>query len=107
MKDRKEQIKQKVKELTANFLSRESNNTSLITVTDANISPDFKNATVFITVMPQSKEEEVLNFTKRQGKNLREYLKKNMHIKVIPFIVVAIDKGEKNRQKIDELLREK
>lgn len=105
MKDRKEQIKQKVKELTANFLSRESNNTSLITVTDANISPDFKNATVFITVMPQSKEEEVLNFTKRQGKNLREYLKKNMHIKVIPFIVVAIDKGEKNRQKIDELLR--
>lgn len=107
MKERKEQMKEILKELTATFLARESNNTSLITVTDANISPDFKNATVFITVMPTNKEEEVLNFTKRQGKHLREYLKKNMHIKIIPFITVAIDKGEKNRQRIDELLREK
>jgi len=30
-----------------------------------------------------------------------------MEIKIIPFIDIEIDKGEKNRQKIDELLREK
>ena len=107
MKERKEQMSTLLKELTATFLARENNNTSLITVTNADISPDFKRATIFITVMPESKEEPALFFAKRQRGNLRDYLKKNMHIKVIPFIVVAIDKGEKNRQKIDELLREK
>jgi len=30
-----------------------------------------------------------------------------MPIKIIPFLDVEIDLGEKNRQKIDELLREK
>jgi len=29
-----------------------------------------------------------------------------MEVKVIPFVEIAIDQGEKNRQKIDELLRE-
>jgi hypothetical protein len=28
-----------------------------------------------------------------------------MSTKIIPFLDVAIDKGEKNRQKIDELLK--
>ena len=35
----------------------------------------------------------------------REFLKKLMPIKIIPFLDAAIDQGEKNRQKIDELLR--
>lgn len=96
-----------LKELAATFLARENNNTSLITVTSANVSPDFKRATIFITVMPESKEEAALFFAKRQRGNMRDFLKKNMNIKVIPFVEIEIDKGEKNRQKIDELLREK
>ncbi|MBP9802853.1 MAG: ribosome-binding factor A [Candidatus Pacebacteria bacterium] len=96
-----------LKELAATFLARENNNTSLITVTSANVSPDFKRATIFITVMPESKEEAALFFAKRQRGNMRDFLKKNMNIKVIPFVEIEIDKGEKNRQKIDELLRAK
>jgi ribosome-binding factor A len=38
---------------------------------------------------------------------MREFLKKNMRTKIIPFVDFAIDLGEKNRQKIDELLRAK
>lgn len=96
-----------LKELAATFLARENNNTSLITVTSANVSPDFKRATIFITVMPESKEEAALFFAKRQRGNMRDFLKKNMNVKIIPFIEIEIDKGEKNRQKIDELLRAK
>lgn len=107
MKERKEQMNNILKELAATFLSRENNNTSLITVTSANVSPDFKRATIFITVMPESKEETALFFAKRQRGNMRDFLKKNMNIKVTPFLEVEIDRGEKNRQKIDELLREK
>lgn len=95
-----------IKELSATFLGREANNTSLITVTGATCSPDLKRATIFISVLPEGREHTALDFTKRKRRELREYLKKNLQIKNIPFIDVEIDQGEKNRQKIDELLRE-
>ncbi|MCC7160382.1 ribosome-binding factor A [Candidatus Nomurabacteria bacterium] len=104
---RNEKVANNIKELSAQFLGRENNRTSLITVTSATVSPDLKKATIFITVLPTSKEKNALDFVKRQRGDLREFLKKSMPIKVIPFIDVEIDEGEKNRQKIDELLRAK
>ena len=103
---RREKIANLIKELSANFLGRENNRTSLITVTGASVSPDLKRGTIFLTVMPESKEHDALEFAKRKRSELREFLKKNMTTKVIPFIDIAIDHGEKNRQKIDELLRD-
>jgi ribosome-binding factor A len=106
MSERNEKVANLVKELSALFLVRESNNTSLITVTSATCSPDLKRATIFITVLPEDKEHDALDFAKRKRGELREYLKENLRIKTIPFIDIDIDRGEKNRQKIDELLRE-
>jgi len=107
MTQRNEKVVSTIKELSAQFLGRENNRTSLITITSCTASPDLKRATIFITVFPSTKEAAALSFVKRNLKELREYLKKNMQIKIIPFLDVAIDQGEKNRQKIDELLREK
>lgn len=103
--NRTQKVAKEIKELAAQFLGRENNKTSLITVTSATCSPDLKRATIFITVLPSSKEENALNFAKRKLGELREFLKKNMPVKIIPFLDVKIDLGEKNRQKIDELLR--
>jgi ribosome-binding factor A len=105
--ERNLKIANQIKELSAIFLERENNRTSLITVTSCSTSPDLKKATVFITVLPDEKEILALDFVKRKRKELREFLKKKMQIKIIPFIDIKIDEGEKNRQKIDELLREK
>jgi ribosome-binding factor A len=107
MTQRNEKVANLIKELSAQFLGREANNTSLVTVISCKTSPDLKRATIFITVLPNSKEHNALDFAKRKRAELREFLKKNMNIKVIPFIDIEIDKGEKHRQKIDELLREK
>ena len=105
MPQRNEKVANSIKELAAQFLSRENNRTSLITITACTVSPDLKRATIFMTVLPSSKEDNALGFVKRNLKDLREFLKKNLEIKIIPFLDVAIDQGEKNRQKIDELLR--
>jgi len=107
MNQRNEKVANQIKELAAQFLGRENNKTSLITVTSATTSPDLKRATIFITVLPNSKEKSALDFIRRKLKDLRKYLKKNMPIKIIPFLDVEIDLGEKNRQKIDELLQKK
>ncbi len=104
--ERKNKVANYIKELGAEFLSKENNKTSLITVTGADCSPDLKRATVYITVLPTSKEKTALEFAKRKRPEFRDFLKKNMTTKNIPFIDFMIDLGEKNRQKIDELLRE-
>lgn len=103
--NRNEKVANQIRELAAIFLGRENNRTSLITVTSTTCSPDLKKATILITVLPESKERLALEFVKRKCKDLREFLKKNLPIKVIPFLDVAIDLGEKNRQRIDELTR--
>ncbi|OGI62926.1 hypothetical protein A2818_00645 [Candidatus Nomurabacteria bacterium RIFCSPHIGHO2_01_FULL_40_12] len=105
MTQRNEKVANLIKEKTAEFLGRENNNTSLITVTSATCSPDLKRATIFITVLPEDKEKTALLFAKRKRREMREFLKKHMLTKVVPFLDVEIDRGEKNRQKIDELLR--
>ncbi len=104
---RTNKVGNQIKELAAEFLSKENNKTSLITVISANVSPDLKKGTIFITVLPTSKEKTALEFAKRKRPELRDFLKKNLSIKTIPFIDISIDMGEKNRQKIDELLRAK
>ncbi len=103
--ERNEKIANKIKELSAEFLSREGNKTSLINVAHATCSPDMKRATIYITVLPIDKEKTALEFAKRKRGELRGFIKKNMPVKIIPFLDIAIDLGEKNRQKIDELLR--
>ncbi len=106
MSERNEKFAHLIQKLGAQFLGKVNNQTSLITVTSVTTSPDLRRATIFITVLPESKEKAALDFAKRKRAELREVLKKNMKTKVIPFIEIEIDKGEKHRQKIDELLRE-
>jgi ribosome-binding factor A len=74
-------------------------------VTNATCSPNLKKATIYITVLPDSKQNAALGFVKRNRGELRDFLKKNMEVKNIPFIDIEIDLGEKNRQKIVDLLR--
>lgn len=87
----------------AEFLEIESNKTALITVTRVNASKDMKRAVIYITVLPDSKEEEALKFARRRLSDFREYVKKKTRMRIIPFFTVEIDKGEKNRQRIDEI----
>lgn len=104
---RTEKVSNFIRKIAAEFLARENNKTSLLTISRVSVSPDLRNATIFFTVLPENKEAEALEFTKRKRSDLRDILKENMETKTIPFVDFEIDKGEKNRQKIDELLREK
>jgi ribosome-binding factor A len=101
---RQDKVAEQLRQYAAQFLEIESNRLSLITVTSCSVSSDLKRATIYITVMPEDKEESALQFAKRKRSDLREYVKKHIRIKHIPFFEIEIDKGEKSRQKIDELL---
>lgn len=90
-------------QLAAEFLEREGNGQSIITVTNATISNDRKYATIFFTVLPTEMEKAALNFAKRQRSNFRKYVGEHSRLGKLPFFDFAIDEGEKHRQRIDEL----
>ena len=102
MPNRQEKLSELIKRLSAQFLERESNHLSLITVTNCTVSPDGKRATVFISVFPETKEKAALDFSKRARSDLREYIKSKVSMKSIPTIDIVLDLGEKNRQLIEK-----
>ncbi len=102
---RQTQVAETIAHRAADFLARESNRQSLVTVTHADVSPDLKNVMIFISVLPESAEQEVLLFAKRNRTEFREYLKGHAMLKFLPNVDFEIDYGEKNRQRIDDLTR--
>ncbi len=96
-------IREQIIRTSAKFLELESNKTSLITVTGAEIFSRGQQAKIFITIFPDDKEEEGLSFLKRKRPELREYIKKETKLQTVPFLDIVIDQGEKNRQKIEKL----
>jgi ribosome-binding factor A len=102
---RNEKIIEQIKHLAADFLERESNRGSLITVTAVILSDDTKNATIYVTVLPDNKEKAATDFLKRKRSEFKEYFKKHSSIGRIPFFDFQIDLGQKNAIKINELLK--
>jgi ribosome-binding factor A len=101
-----EKLAEQLRELAAKFIHRESNRSSLITVTSVRLSDRNKRATICVTAFPESKEDAAIDFIKRKRSEFREFVKDNSQIGLIPFFDFEVDLGEKNRQRIDELLNQ-
>ncbi len=103
MGKRDERLKEYIRDISARLLNEQSNKTSLVTVTNVALTENSRKAIIFITVLPEDKEKEALSFARRQRTELRRKIIKELNISHPPFIEIDIDKGEKNRQRIDEL----
>lgn len=104
MSQRQDRVRELFKNLAAEFLSLESNRSSLVTVTNATVSSDLRNATIFITVYPEEKEKPALDFAKRKQGDFREFVSDKTKMRRLPRFVFEIDEGEKRRQQFDSLL---
>lgn len=96
-------LEEALREAAAEFLVREATQQSLVTVTAVSLSEDSKRATIFITVFPDSKEEQALSFAQRHRGDLGDFFAKRVRGAHVPHIEFVIDKGEKMRQRLDEL----
>lgn len=98
-----ERLGARISELAAEYLARESNRTSLITVTRTEILNRGKKAIVFFTVLPDTQEKAALEFARRKRSDFRKYIIEKKIMGFAPSVDFQIDLGEKNRQRIDEL----
>ncbi len=103
MTQKDQKIKEIIRELAAQFFSRESNRLSLITITDVELQSKGGKAVILITVLPEEKEQDALEFIHRRLSDLQEYIRENSRLGRVPYFEVRIDLGEKNRQRIDSI----
>ena len=106
MSTRDEKIKEILHDLGARFLLLNGNKSSLLTVTRVELTADGKHANIFFTVFPDTFEKTALEFAKRKRSEFKEFVKENSKLGRIPMLDFEIDSGEKNRQRIDNLLNE-
>lgn len=103
---RLEKLNKEMRKAFGEFIERESNKQSLVTVTRCDTAPDLSNVIVYVSVFPTDAEKQVINFLNRRKYDARSYMKKRVVSRVIPQVNFMIDLGEKNRQHIDQLLRD-
>ena len=104
--DRHDRVASLIKEMVATFIQHEANADPLITITKVSTSTDYKNATVYFTTIPEGREPDALIFLKRNGRELRHYIKKRSNLKIIPNLEFDLDAGERHRQNMDKLVDE-
>lgn len=100
---RQNKISSLIQHHVAEFVRREAGENSLITITSVDVSGDLKNAVIKFTTLPQDKEDDALNFLKRKRSDFRRYFKSVSVLGALPHIDFEIDRGEHNRQRIDEI----
>ena len=104
MSFRQEKLSAQLAKIIAEFLRNTFGASPLISVMNVLIADDLREARVRIAVFPEKDERNILIRLKKKRSELNRYLAAHMRIKYLPVVSFEIDRGEKNRKRVDELL---
>lgn len=105
MSERHLRVESLLREMIASYVVSEANPFPLITITSVSVSPDYRNATVFFTTIPEDKEQDALIFLRRAGGDMRHYVQKKSDLKIVPSLQFSVDSGERARQHLDNIAK--
>lgn len=101
-----EQLADQLKEAAATYVSLWSNRKSLITVTDIKLTRKADKATFLVSVFPPEAQGPAIGFLMRKRGECHNYLKDHVSVGRVPHVEFVLDEGEKNRQRVEELLQQ-
>jgi ribosome-binding factor A len=102
---REEKIISFLKHLLSEYLLNLNFKDKIISITNLEISKDLKFAKIYISVYPEKEEEEILKTIKKEKNEIKKYISSHAKMKFLPELDFFVDKGEKNRRRIEELLQ--
>ena len=79
----------------------ENNN---ITITEVNVSPDLKNAKVYVMPLGGEKKLDVLNSLNKATGRLKKIISSNLSLRQTPKLIFKIDDTFENAKKINDIL---
>jgi ribosome-binding factor A len=102
---RQQKVDSLLRNIVSSFIKNKFYSGTLISVMKVETSKDFKKANIFISIFPEKKEKEILELLKKEMTELKNYAKSKFKMKFLPFFEIKIDKDEKKRERIEEILR--
>ena len=103
-------VGEELRHLISNALLRESfydqiieNNT--ITVTEVNVSPDLKNAKVYIMPLGGENKLEVLDSLNKSNGRIKKLISSNINLRQIPKLQFKIDETFEYAKNIEDILQ--
>lgn len=81
-------------------------NLGIVTLTDVELQPDFKEAKVYISCFEDLNEKKVLRSLEEKAKEFQHILGRRLRMKFTPKITFVIDSGLENVGKVEKLLEE-
>ncbi len=79
----------------------ENNN---ITITEVNVSPDLKNAKVYVMPLGGKKKTDVLNSLNKATGRLKKIISSNLSLRQTPKLIFKIDETFEYAKKINDIL---
>jgi len=77
-----------------------------VTLTDIDVTADFKDSKVFISVFDKEKKEKVLKKIEEVKPKYQRYLGRKLKMKFTPKLTFRIDQMQEKVDKVDKLLQE-
>ena len=78
----------------------------LITITRVDCSSDLNNARVYVSIIPEIKEEKTFDILNKKIQQIQKSLDKRLIMRFVPKIIFKKEKETKNAQRIEEILEE-
>lgn len=107
--NRLERIDEELKKEISNIISYELKNpnvTGLISVTRARITPDFKYAKVYVSILNSKNTKETFAALKKSAGFIRTEVAKRINLRITPELVFVLDDSMEYGARIDKILKE-
>lgn len=87
----RERAVEALKKAASEFINRESNRRSMITVTNVEMDPRGSRANIFVSVFPETETQAATEFLNRQRNEFRMYIKKHVSLRSLPRVTFLAD----------------
>ena len=106
MTQRIEKINELIKQEVGKLILKEADISRdvLVTVIKADTSPDLRSSAIYITALPEIKEQEILRELEFKTFDIQQELNKKIRVKFVPKIEFKIDKQAHAEQRIYEIM---
>lgn len=102
-------INEELKKELSQIISYELKNpnvTGMISVTRAKITPDFKYAKVYVSILNSKNVQKTMDGLKESAGFIRSQIAKRVNLRITPELVFELDDSLEYGEKIDSILKE-
>jgi len=95
-----------LRDIVSSFIKEKIDFKAMVTVMRVETPENLRSAKVFVSVFPDEKETEALDFFKRKKNDLYDFIKPRLKMRFLPSFSFEIDKAIKLERKIEAISRE-